>query len=121
MRILSDYVICSLVTCVSFTEEAIYSLISRPGRSQGLLINTFVIHQFINSFINPLVKISVRRRHAQTVKNGAFSDQTNYIDIFSEILNVEGHLNHCIGSKVKAILLNGWILPTSGVASRRVC
>ena len=41
--------------------------------------------------------------------------------ISTEILNLEGHLNHCIGSKVTAILLNGWILPTGGVASGRVC
>ena len=52
------------------------------------------------------VKISLRRRHAQTVKNGASSNKTNYIDIFSEILNPEGHQNCCIGSKVTAILLN---------------
>ena len=45
----------------------------------------------------------------------------NYIDIFSDILNLEGHLNRCIGSKVTAILLNGWILPTGGAASGRVC
>ena len=55
------------------------------------------------------------------VKNGASSHKTNYIDILSEILNLEGHLNRCIGSKVTAILLNGWILPTGGVASGRVC
>ena len=45
----------------------------------------------------------------------------NYIDIFSEILNLEGHQNCRIGSKVTAILLNGWILPTGGVSSGRVC
>ena len=45
----------------------------------------------------------------------------NYIDIFSEIIRLEGHLNRCIGSKVMAILLNVWILPTGGVASGRVC
>ena len=33
---------------------------------------------------------------------------TNYIDIFSEILNLEGHLNCCIGSRVTPFLLNGW-------------
>ena len=43
-----------------------------------------------------------------------------YIVILSEILNFEGKLNHCIGSKVTAILLNEWILPTGGVASGRV-
>ena len=41
--------------------------------------------------------------------------------MLSEILNLEGHLNRCIGSKVTAILLNGWILPTGGVASGRDC
>ena len=61
------------------------------------------------------MKISLRRRHAQTVKNGASSHKTNYMDIFSDILNLE-HQNRCIGSKVTAILLNGWILPTGGAA-----
>ena len=41
--------------------------------------------------------------------------------LFSEILNIEGHLNCCIGSKVTAILLNWWILSTGGVTSGRVC
>ena len=53
------------------------------------------------------MKIALRRRHAQTVKNGASSHKTNYIGIFSEILNPEGHQNRCIGSKVMVILLNG--------------
>ena len=47
--------------------------------------------------------------------------KTTYIDIFAEILNLEGHVNRCIGLKVMAILLNGLILPTGGVASGRVC
>ena len=37
--------------------------------------------------------------------------------IFSEIL----YLNRCIGSKVMAFLLNGWILPFGGVALGMVC
>ena len=49
------------------------------------------------------------------VKNGASSHKTSYIDIFSEILNLR------VGSKLTAILLNEWILPTGGVASVRVC
>ena len=40
---------------------------------------------------------------------------------FSEILNLRGHLNQCIGSKVMEILLSEWIWPTGGVASGRVC
>ena len=51
----------------------------------GCSTNTFVIHSFILSFTDPLVKISVWRRHAQTVKNCASSHTTNY----TEILNVE--------------------------------
>ena len=47
---------------------------------------------------------------AQTVKNGASSHKTNYITICSEILNLEGHSNCIVGSKVTAILLNGWIM-----------
>ena len=38
-----------------------------------------------------------------------------------KILNLEGHLNCFIGLKVTAILVNGGILPTGGVASGRVC
>ena len=41
-----------------------------------------------------------------------------YIDIF---LNIEGHQNCCIGLKLTVTLLNGWILPTGGVALGRVC
>ena len=43
------------------------------------------------------------------------------LTFFLDTLNLEGHLHRCIGSKVTAILLNGWILPTGGVASGRVC
>ena len=34
--------------------------------------------------------------------------------MFSDILNLEGHQNSCIGLKVTVILMNGWILPTGG-------
>ena len=42
----------------------------------------------------------------------------NYVDIFSEIINLKGHLNCCIGSKVTAIFVNGVILPSGGFAYR---
>ena len=48
--------------------------------------------------------------------NGASSHKTNYMEIFSEILNLGGHLNDCIDSKITAILLYGWILHIDGVA-----
>ena len=43
--------------------------------------------------------------HAQTVGNGASSHKIDYIAIFLEILNPEGHQNRIIGSRVTAILL----------------
>ena len=54
------------------------------------------------------------------VENGVYSHKIDYI----EILNLEGHLNHITGSRVTAILLNGWIfsIGQSGEASWwRVC
>ena len=97
-----------------------YLLLADPGKARGCSTNTFVIDS-LTDLSNPLVKISLRRRHAQTVRNGASSYKTNYIDMFLEILNHEEHQNLCIGSKITAILLNGWILPTGGASSGRVC
>ena len=34
-----------------------------------------------------------------------------------EILNLEGHLNRSTGSRVTALLLNGWILPFGGASA----
>ena len=48
------------------------------------------------------------------VEDGAFSHKIDYVTIFLEILNLEGHQNHVTGSRVTAILLNGWILPIGG-------
>ena len=64
------------------------------------------------------MKISLQRRHAQTIRGGAWSHKIYYIH---KIINFEGHQNRIIGSKVTAILLNWWILPIAGVASGRVC
>ena len=46
------------------------------------------------------------------VGDGAFSHKIIYVTFFLEILNLKGHLNPITGSKVTAILLNGWILPS---------
>ena len=48
------------------------------------------------------------------VEDAAFSHKIYYVTIFREILDLEGHLNRITGSKVTAILLNGWILPIGG-------
>ena len=91
-------------------------LISRP-QSQGCSTNTFVI----NSVSHPLVIISLRRRHTLMVEDGASNQKTSYIPVVQENLTFKGHLNRFIGSKVTEILVNGGILPSGGVASRRVC
>ena len=63
------------------------------------------------------MNISLRRRHALSVEDGAFSHKIDYITIFLETLNLEGHLNCITGSRLTAILLNGWILPIGGASA----
>ena len=48
------------------------------------------------------------------VGDGAFSPKIDYVAIFTEILNLEGHLNLITGSRDTEILLNGLILPIGG-------
>ena len=67
------------------------------------------------------MKISLRRRHALTVADGAFSHKIDYVTVLLKILNPEEHLNRVTGSKVTEILLNGWILPICGASSGRDC
>ena len=67
------------------------------------------------------MKIYLRRRHALTMADGAFSHKIDYVLILMEIPNPEGHPNRITGSKVNAILLNGWILPIVEASSGRVC
>ena len=67
------------------------------------------------------MKISLRRRHALTVADGAFSHKIDYVTIFKEILYPEEHQNRITCSKVTAISLNGWILPIGGASLGRVC
>ena len=94
------------IFCVDNFDTYIPLLLADLGEARGCSTKTFVINWLICWLSDPLVKISLRRRHTQTVKNGASSHKTNYIDIFSEILNPEGLKNRCIGSKVTGILLN---------------
>ena len=60
------------------------------------------------------MNISLRRRHAQTVKIGASSHKTNHVGIFSEILNPEGHQNHCICPKITLVDRNNDEFPYRG-------
>ena len=102
-------------------QPAQQACFSRPGRSQGLLYK-HLRHWFIDSLIQSwFVKISLRRCHALTVADGAFSHKINYITIFKEILNPKRHPNRTTGSKGTAILLNEWNFPIGGASSGRVC
>ena len=47
------------------------------------------------------------------VEDCAFSHKIDYVTIFKEILNLEGHQNCITGARVTAISLNGWILPSA--------
>ena len=42
------------------------------------------------------------------VKHGASSKKKTILTSLKKNLNLEGYQNHCIGSKVTAILLNVW-------------
>ena len=55
------------------------------------------------------------------VEEGAFSHIIDFVTLFKEILNLEGHPNCVTVSKVMAILLNGWNLHNGGVESGKVC
>ena len=63
------------------------------------------------------VKISLWRRRALLVEDGAFSLKIDYVTNFREIINFEKHRNCITGSGVRAILLNWWILPIGGASS----
>ena len=61
--------------------------------------------------------IALRRRHAQTVRDSSSRYKLDYVIVIKTFLNPEGHQNRISGSKVKAILLKGWILPIGGASS----
>ena len=93
---------------------------AKPGAAlQAPFIHSF-IHSLINWFSHSLVKISLCRLHTKRLEIVLPVIKQTLLT-YIEILNLEGHLNNFIDSKVTAILLNGWILPTGEVASGRVC
>ena len=87
-------------------------LVSKPGRSQGLLYkhccSSFT--DWVLLFFQWLYGSAAPKRLKMM------------LPIIKEICwNLEGLKNGLIGSKVTVILLNKWILPIGGDASRRVC
>ena len=61
--------------------------------------------------------MKIRRRHTLMVKDGAFIYKIDYLRTFQESLYLEGHPNLITGSRVTAILLNGWILHIGGASA----
>ena len=59
----------------------------------------------------PFPPTALQRRHAQMVRDSSSSYKIDYVIVIKTFLNPEGHQNRISGSKVKAILLKGWILP----------
>ena len=100
-----DYLILFILSRPGWTLGCSTRLVSHglpkhladPGKARGCSTNTFVINWVINWLSDPIVKIFLQCRHALMQPN------------------------RTTGSKVTAILLKGWILPLSKVASGRVC
>ena len=86
--------------CPEKLDKNPFFLQTRAKPGAALQTPSSFINLLTNCFSHPLVKMYLRRCHAQTVKNGASNHKTNNITIFPEIVNPEGHQNCCIGSKV---------------------
>ena len=95
-------------------------IISRPGRSQGLLykhLRHSLIHWFIHSVSEPFPSRALRCRHDQTVRDSSSSYKIDYVIVIKTFLNPEGHPNRISGSKVTAISLKGLILSIGGASA----
>ena len=109
---------CTLTqTCTQLCSNP---LISRPGQSQGLLYK-HLRNSLINSLSHPFPPKALRRRNAQTVRDSSSSYKIDYVIVIETFLNPEGHQNPISGSKVKAILLKGWISLLVDLQRWRVC
>ena len=96
-------------------------IFNRPGVAKAVLLSLSLLIDLVTD--SWFVTISLRRRHAPMVENGALSHKIDYITIFEEILNLKGHQNCTTGSRVTVILLNAWIFPigqTGGASPWRV-
>ena len=59
-------------------------------------------------------KISLWRRPALMVEDGAFSHKIDYIKVFYKILNPNGHPNRITGSKVTVDFAHWWSFSDRG-------
>ena len=69
--------VCYYITCVTYLGDS--------GKARGCFTNTSVIDSFTKKLIQSwFVKISIRRRHARMVEDGAFIHKIDYVTIFKE-------------------------------------
>ena len=100
-----------------FSWDIHFALLADPGKPRGCSTNTSVINWLIKSESDPLVKISLRRRHSLMVEYGAFSHKIDQVTFFGGDLKSRRASKSNTGSRVTTILLNGWILPTGGASA----
>ena len=83
-------------------------------------LRVFFSEIFLNSsfFQNFLAAVLPRYKglcnsvhHAQPVRDRSSSYKIDYVIVIRNFLNLEEYQNPISGSKVRAILLKGWILP----------
>ena len=66
-------------------KQGIYSIYRNNLQTQakpGAPLQTPLCYSLIHSLSNPLVKISLRRRHTLMVEDGDFSHKIDYVPIF---------------------------------------
>ena len=51
------------------------------------------------------------------VRDSSSSYKIDYFIVINNFLNLKGHQNPIIGSKVTAVLLKGWVLPIGGASA----
>ena len=115
---------CHYIICILPLIRYAISL-ADSGKARGCSKNPFVIHSFINLFIDwltdPLVPPALRGHHTQTFWDRSSIYKIDYFIVNKNFLNPEGHRHPSSGSKVTAVLQKGWILPIGGASSGRVC
>ena len=84
----------------------VFPLVSRPGRSQGLLYK-HLCDSLINWRIDYFPPIALRCRQTQTVRDSSSSYKIDYVIVVKNFLNPKGHQNCITGSKVTVILVKG--------------
>ena len=109
---------CQQLQFVRFTVTVWPTLFADPGKARDCSKNTVVGHCFIYLVSNALPPLALHCCQAQLVRNGASSHNRIFCTFLGHSKS-QGYQNCIMGSKVVAILLNGWILPIGAIATER--